>query len=139
MDLFDLCLPLLGMIFKDMQAKAFNLVKPEKDHVVIDIKQLNVSLPPFSDEPSNIFKLRDTFLGLTGQAAMSFIAYTPTRPLHIVVAANALAFLLLLISFWFRGKKTVAAERMMATIGISTAVLVFFLMMGMISIPVKIK
>ncbi|EEF31805.1 conserved hypothetical protein [Ricinus communis] len=139
MNSFDLSLPLLGLIFKDMQAKAFNWKSSEEDHVVIDIEQLNVLLPVVPDEYTNISKLRDMFLGLTGQAAVSFVAYAPsTRPLNVLMAANSLAFLLLLLSFWVRGKKLVSAERIMGSLGIGFAVLVFFLMMGMISIPVKI-
>ncbi|XP_012065070.2 probable calcium-binding protein CML23 [Jatropha curcas] len=86
---------------------------------------------------SNI-KLREIFLGLTGSANVSFIAYAPkvsssaAPPLmDVIVVVNAIAFLFLLLSFWLRNKKPAAAERITGAIGIVAAAMVFFLIMGM--------
>ncbi|KAJ9178298.1 hypothetical protein P3X46_010192 [Hevea brasiliensis] len=129
---------------RDMEAISFKWMAAKEVHVVINMNHLNKTLPPITIQ-KNISKLRDIFMGLTGQAAVSFITYvpmasssvSPTHLLYIIVAANAMAFLFLLLSFLLGGKKSVAVKKITGAIGIAAAVMVLFLMMGMVFLPVK--
>ncbi|KAG8655380.1 hypothetical protein MANES_04G036600v8 [Manihot esculenta] len=51
--------------------------KDQNDEFVININQLDKALPLINGKNSKFAKLRDIFLGFTGQAAVSFIAYAP--------------------------------------------------------------
>ncbi|OAY51831.1 hypothetical protein MANES_04G036400v8 [Manihot esculenta] len=115
--------------------------KDQNDEFIININQLDKALPLINGKNSNFSKLRDIFLGLTGQAAVSFIAYAPmatssasataTGQLYVAVGANAVAFLFLLLSFGLGGRKKESAEKFTGAMGIFTAAAGFYLMMGM--------
>uniref|UniRef100_A0A2C9VMU5 Uncharacterized protein n=1 Tax=Manihot esculenta TaxID=3983 RepID=A0A2C9VMU5_MANES len=108
--------------------------KDQNDHFVININQLDKALPLINGKISNFSKLRDIFLGLTGQEAISFIVYahmatssasaTVTGPLYVVVAA--VVFLFLLASGLVAERKSVL--KITGVIGIFIAAAIFYLM-----------